>query len=91
MKKKIIIIAATVLLLLILFLPVRCVTYRDGGTKDYCALTYRVVVWNRLAGRSDEDGADEEMQPYHKTSVYRFPDNFRSIDELWKLETEKNR
>ncbi len=87
MKKKIIIIAAILLFLLILFLPVPRGTYRDGGTKDYRALTYRVVVWNRLTDRIGEDGAAEEHCTYHKTSVYWFPENFKSIDELWKAES----
>ena len=59
---------------LLLFTPIPKGTYRDGGTKDYMALTYRIVVWNRLVG---------EGNIYHKNSVYWFPVNFRSIDELW--------
>ena len=76
MKKKILI---TVLLavLLVLFIPVPGGTYKDGGTKDYKALAYRIVSWNRLTG----DGGI-----FHKTSVYWFPKNFKGIDELWELE-----
>ena len=90
MKKKTVIIAAIVLFIfiLILFLPIPRGTYRDGGTKDYRALTYRIVVWNRLTDRTGEDGAAEVIFTYHKTSVYWFPENLKSIDELWKAETE---
>ena len=90
MKKKIILIAGIILILLILFLPVRRGTYRDGGTKDFGALTYRIVVWNRLTDEINADGAAGEMNMYHKTSVYWIPDNFKSIDELWKIETDGN-
>ena len=51
--------------------------YKDGGTKEYKALTYKIVVWNRLLG---------EDSTYHKTSVFWFPNNFKSLDELWVLE-----
>jgi hypothetical protein len=74
MKKKIWII---IVILLVLITPIPGGTYKDGGTKEYKALSYRIVVWNRLM---DVDGF------YHKTSVYWFPDNFKSIDELWKME-----
>ena len=86
MKKKIIIIASLVLILLILFLPIPRGTYKDGGTKDYTALTYRIVVWNRLADPTGGDIAGGGVDIYHKTSVFWFPNNFLSIDELWKLE-----
>lgn len=86
MKKQIIIIAAIVLALLIMFLPIPRGTYRDGGTKDYSALAYRIVVWNRLNGQINEEGSDK----YHKTSVFWFPENFKSIDELWEIERSRN-
>ena len=86
MKKRIIILAIIVLALLIMFLPIPRGTYRDGGTKDYSALTYRIVVWNRLNEQINEEGSDK----YHKTSVFWFPDNFKSIDELWEIERSRN-
>ena len=73
MKKKI----AIILIILILFVPIPGGPYKDGGTKTYTALTYKVVVWNRL---------DEAESVVHKTSIHFFPDNFKSIDELWELE-----
>ena len=86
MKIRIIILAIIVLALLIMFLPIPRGTYRDGGTKDYSALTYRIVVWNRLNEQINEEGSDK----YHKTSVFWFPDNFKSIDELWEIERSRN-
>ena len=91
MKKRIITIASIILILLVLFLPIPRGTYKDGGTKDYSALTYRLVVWNRLTDQIGENGSEGEIQRYHKTSVFWFPDNFKSIDELWKIEIERNR
>ena len=46
--KKGIIIGIIVVVLLVLFLPIPTGTYNDGGTRDYCALTYRIVVWNKM-------------------------------------------
>lgn len=91
MKKRIITIAVILLALIILYLPIPHGTYRDGGTKDYTALTYRIVVWNRLTDEIETDAPAGEIGKYHKRSVYWFPDNFKSIDELWKIETENAR
>ncbi len=72
MKKKYwILIVLTVLL--ILFVPIPGGTYKDGGTRTYTALTYKIVDWKRITA----DGA------YEKTKVYFGPDSFRSIDDLW--------
>lgn len=80
MKKKIWIpIAAAVVLLTILFVPIPSGTYRDGGTREYTALTYKIVDWNRFTG----DGT------YDKTRVYFFPNNFKSLDSLWHMEEDK--
>ncbi len=73
MKKKIWI-PIIVILILILFLPIPSGVYLDGGTRTYTALTYKIVNWNRLDG-------------YDETKVYFFPDNFKSLDELWALES----
>ncbi|MBP1555892.1 MAG: hypothetical protein J6U30_07430 [Oscillospiraceae bacterium] len=61
------------LLILVLLVPFRYEIYRDGGTREYRALLYKVVVWNRLV----------EDDIYCGTDFYFFPDNFRSIDDLW--------
>ena len=77
MKKKIfILILATVLLLAVLFVPIPKSSGRDGGTREYSALTYKIVDWNRLT----TDGV------YDATKIYVFPNNFKSIDDLWNKE-----
>lgn len=78
MKKKILITIIAVLLLAVLFIPIPKGALRDGGTKEYSALTYKIVDWNRLT----DDAA------YDQTKVYFFPKNFKSIDSLWELEKD---
>lgn len=71
MKKKIWIPILVVVILAILFVPIPSGVYKDGGTREYTALTYKIVDWNRLT-----DGGGT----YSKTKVYFFPykDNFDS-------------
>ena len=76
MKKKAVIILIIVSLVAVLFTPIPTEVYKDGGTRVYSALTYKIVDWNRFAGEST----------YSKTRVYFFPTNFKSIDALWELE-----
>ena len=83
MKKAILIIS----ILLILFLPIPQSPYKDGGTRCYIALTYKIVKWNRLYETSDNS---LNFERYRKTSVYWFPDNFKSIDKNWE-ESEKQK
>ena len=78
-KKGILTILAIVLCLAILFVPVPRSPYKDGGTREYCALTYKVVDWNRLTSDSI----------YDATKVYWFPNNFQSIDDLWASEEQE--
>ena len=74
MKKKTRLwIAAGVLLLIILFAPIPGSPCKDGGTRAYSALTYKIVKWQR------DTGSDV----YKATKVYWLPNNFKSIDELW--------
>ena len=77
MKKSVITAIIIIAALLILFLPIPSGTYRDGGTKVYSALTYKIVVWKRLLAENDI---------YNKTSVFFFPDNFKTLDDLWEIE-----
>lgn len=80
MKKKIWMwIIAGVLLLAVLFTPIPSGVCKDGGSREYTALTYKIVDWNRLTADSI----------YDETKVYFFPHNFKSIDSLWARE-EKN-
>jgi len=80
MKKKII--AIIIIIIIVIVIPIPTSPMKDGGTRVYCALTYKVVEWHRFYG-GDSDG---EPKQYDKTSVYLFPNNFLSIDELWKIE-----
>ncbi len=86
MKKKIAIVClAVVLLAAVLFTPIPIGPARDGGTRQYSALTYKIVAWNRIT-----DELDKEGQPikYQKTSIYWYPDSQKSIEELWQSETD---
>ena len=87
MKKKKIIISSIIViaLLLILFVPIPR-AYDDGGTRTYTSLTYKIVKWKRYVSVYNENGAMERIDIYEDTSVYWLPDNFKSIDELWKTE-----
>ena len=81
MKNKKRIVIPILLLLLILTVPVPAGQYKDGGTRDYKALAYRIVAWNRLIG---------EGETYRGTKVYPFPQNLKSIDELWAMTYDRN-
>ena len=79
MKKKIWIpIIVLVVLLAVLFVPIPMGSYDDGGTREYVALTYKIVDWNRL----NTDGV------YEKTRIYFGKDRLKSIDQLWLDESE---
>ena len=90
MMKKILIvsIAVVVAIALILFVPVPIGPAKDGGTRQYAALTYRIVVWNRFVDQTDADG-QLMTTVYHNTSVYWYPDNRKTVDELWEMEMER--
>ena len=77
MKKKIWIpIVVAVILLAILFVPIPMGSYDDGGTREYVALTYKIVDWNRLYN----DGT------YSATKVYFGADAWKSVDDLFAKE-----
>ena len=78
-KKIIFTIIAVVLLFAIFLAPIPKGPYEDGGTREYAALTYKIVDWNRLT----TDGK------YEATKVYWFPNNFKSIDDLWANEEQE--
>ena len=80
MKKKIWIPILVVVILAILFVPIPSGAYKDGGTREYTALTYKIVDWNRL---TDGGGI------YEKTKVYFFPYNFKSLSSLWYYEKDE--
>lgn len=78
MKKKKWIVVFALLLAVVLAVPIPLGVLEDGGTRQYAALTYKVVDWNRMTSDS----------VYDATKVYFFPQNFRSVDELWAQEEE---
>lgn len=79
MKLKRWVFPAAIALLLLLVIPIPTGVLKDGGTKSYTALSYRIVDWNHLYG---------EGNIYDKTVIYPFPMNFMSIDALLDQEAE---
>ncbi len=75
MKKKLWIIA-WIILPAILFVPIPMASYDDGGTREWVALTYKIVDWNKIS----VDGI------YEKVRFYGPADKNKSIRELWELE-----
>lgn len=86
MKKTIIIslVVVVVLVLAVLFFPVYQGSYDDGGTREYQALTYKLVVWNKLVDVVDSNG-EADTGICEKVSVFWYPDSQKSIDELWEM------
>ena len=60
-KKRWIIILVAILLILVISIPSG--SYKDGGTKSYTALTYKIVNWNRIF---DANGI------YRGTNIYPY-------------------
>ena len=85
-KKDLLVVIVCIVLIMVVPIPV---TYKDGGTKAYNALSYKIVKWNRLVAPDEEDNEYVENGCYHKTSVYLFPKNFMFIDWLYSKEYEK--
>ena len=65
--KKTLVIFLVAVLLAVLLIPVPSI-YKDGGTRTYTSLTYKVIVWNTLEGKRG-------------TEVHLFPNNFYSLDD----------
>ena len=65
MKKKLIIFIAVIVVILLL-IPVKKV-YEDGGTQTYTSLTYKVIVWKQIDGKTG-------------TEFCVFPNNFHQLD-----------
>ena len=68
-KKKLIIVFAVIAVVLLL-IPVRKV-YEDGGTQTYTSLTYKVIVWKQIDGKSG-------------TEFYLFSNSFHQLDYYGK-------
>lgn len=65
--------------LAVLLVPIPQSPFDDGGTREYKALTYKIVDWNRTY----VDGV------YEKVSIYFGKNRNKSVDELWQIEEEK--
>jgi len=77
MKKKVVIaIVVTLAIVLSFLIPIPLSAYCDGGTREYAALSYKIVKWNRLT----EDGT------YSATRTYWGGRRWMSVDELWESE-----
>lgn len=76
MKKKILIPILAVLILAILFVPIPTGIMKDGGTRSWDSLTYKIVKWRRISPTSI----------YTATRVYWGSDRSKPIDELWERE-----
>ena len=73
------------IILIILLVPFKRDTVEDGGTKIYSAPLLKVVQWyNSKLSIDYEDGAWDEIEPDYSTSIYFFPNNLKSINELAK-------
>ncbi len=78
MKKKILCVVLFVVFLAVFFLPIPSGTLKDGGTRVYSALTYKIVDWNRLY----------EDETFDETKVYFGADRWKTVDELFAQEEE---
>ena len=82
-NKKLLAVIIVIALIIVLFVPFGYASYDDGGTVRFTSLTYSVVKWNRFV--SDWSSGEMKLDKYENTSFYLFPDNFKSIDELWEI------
>ncbi len=83
MKKRTVCLLCGILLAFLLT-PFHFSRYNDGGTVKITALSYSVVMWNKLDVSLNEDGTTSD-EFYEKTCVYLFPNNFKKLSELWEI------
>ena len=93
MKKRVVIAVSAILLLaLILFLPIPTGKYDDGGTREYSALTYKIVVWNKHIVEVDETGkvlvsytpyVRGQKQPIEVRLPVKRPCEIETVEELY--------
>ena len=82
-NKKLLTLIIALALVIVLFIPFGYASYDDGGTVRFTSLTYSVVKWKRYV--SDWSTGEMKLDLYQSTCFYLFPDNFRSLDELWEI------
>lgn len=64
----------TIGIVFILSLIPHYVVLKDGGTKTFTSLLYKVIVWNHIY-----KSKTQQFNRYHKTELYIFPNNFHSM------------
>jgi len=74
-KKINIVIIVLVVIFLICLIPIKA-KRKDGGTVEYAAVLYKVIVWNQIYNDPDSD----EIKYHTGTNVYIFPFNFGQKD-----------
>ena len=84
MNKRILCLICAAAILAVLFIPFDVAHYDDGGTVKITALTYSVVMWNKLELYLNEDGTTS-VGRYESTCIYLFPNNHKNLSELWKI------
>ena len=82
-NKKLLAVIIALALVIVFFVPFGYRSYDDGGTQKFTSLTYSVVKWSRY--ESDWSSGEMKLDKYENTSFYLFPDNFKSIDDLWEI------
>ncbi|MBR5178146.1 MAG: hypothetical protein IKW90_05045 [Lachnospiraceae bacterium] len=88
MKKANWAIVILILSSIILFFPIPMYGSEDSGAIVYSALTYRIIKWDKYAVFTSTGLGKPEH--YNVTSLYFFPDNFKSVEELWnKIELDE--
>ena len=88
MKKANWAIVILILSSIILFFPIPMYGSEDSGAILYSALTYRIIKWDKYAVFTSTGLGKPEH--YNVTSLYFFPDNFKSVEELWnKIELDE--
>lgn len=80
MKKKRRIIIA-IIILIILVIPVK-LQYKDGGTIEYKALTYKIIKWHSIDNFYDNGYKTG-------TEIHFFPNNFKSLDYYREVKPER--
>ncbi len=80
MSKKVSILIAILAaaIVVLLAVPIPKAALDDGGTREYAALTYRIVKWKKFYAYGT----------YEKTKVYFGKDLKKTLDELWAEEAE---
>lgn len=73
MKKRYLALVIIGFVLLFSFIP-HYVVLKDGGTKTYTSLLYKVIVWNHFYT------SERQIKQYHGTELYIFPNNFYSME-----------